>query len=95
MPSQGTLIDGDVTAQAEQALKNLGEVLRAAGASNAEVVKTTIFLVDMADFALVNTVYAKYFGDNKPARSTVAVAGLPLGARVEIDAIALLPDARD
>jgi 2-iminobutanoate/2-iminopropanoate deaminase len=88
-PAQARLIDGDVAAQAEQALKNLGEVLKAAGASYANVVKTTVFLVDMADFPAVNAVYAKFFGDHKPARSTVAVAGLPMGCRVEIDCIAV------
>ncbi|MDP9017044.1 MAG: RidA family protein [Candidatus Eremiobacteraeota bacterium] len=94
VPSKGALIEGDISAQAEQALKNLGAVLLAAGAGYGDVVKTTIFLVDMADFASVNTVYARYFGDNKPARTTVAVAGLPLGARVEIDAIALVQQTR-
>lgn len=88
-PAQARLIDGDVAAQAEQALKNLGEVLKAAGAGYANVVKTTVFLVDMADFPAVNAVYAKFFGDHKPARSTVAVAGLPMGCRVEIDCIAV------
>ncbi|MBC5816042.1 MAG: RidA family protein [Candidatus Eremiobacteraeota bacterium] len=88
-PAQSKLIDGDVAAQTEQALKNLGEVLKAAGVSYANVVKTTVFLIDMADFPAVNAVYAKFFGENKPARSTVAVAGLPMGCRVEIDAIAL------
>lgn len=87
-PAQGKLVDGDVAAQAEQALKNLGEVLKAAGAGYGNVVKTTVFLIDMADFPAVNAVYAKFFGDHKPARSTVAVAGLPMGCRVEIDAIA-------
>ena len=88
-PAQAKLINGDVSEQAEQALKNLGEVLRAAGVGYANVVKTTVFLVDMADFPAVNAVYATFFGDHKPARSTVAVAGLPMGCRVEIDAIAL------
>ena len=88
-PAQGKLIDGDVAAQAEQALKNLGEVLKAARVNYSDVVKTTVFLVDMADFPAVNAVYAKFFGNHKPARSTVAVAGLPMGCRVEIDAIAI------
>ena len=88
VPAEGKLIEGDMATQTDQALKNLGEVLKAAALSYAHVVKTTIFLIDMADFATVNTVYAKYFGETKPARTTVAVAGLPLGARVEIDAIA-------
>ena len=90
-PALGKLIEGDIGAQALQALTNLGEVLKAAGLSPADVVKTTIFLIDMADFAAVNSVYAKFFGDAKPARSTVAVAALPLDARVEIDCIARIP----
>lgn len=89
-PQSGELVGGDVAAQADQALKNLGAILEAAGVSYANVVKTTVFLLDMADFAAVNAVYAKYFDANKPARSTVAVSGLPKGARVEIDAIAAL-----
>jgi len=80
---------GDVAAQTRQALENLRAVLAAAGLTFADVVKTTIFLIDMNDFAAVNEVYAEYVGDTKPARSTVAVAGLPKGARVEIDAIAV------
>ncbi|MEO9169612.1 MAG: Rid family detoxifying hydrolase [Candidatus Baltobacteraceae bacterium] len=87
-PRSGNLVDGDVSAQAEQVLKNLGSVLKAAGYDYADVVKTTIFLTDMNDFAAVNAVYAAYFGDSKPARSTVAAAGLPRNVRVEIDAIA-------
>lgn len=87
-PQSGKLIGADAAAQAEQALKNLGAVLAAGGYSYADVVKTTVFLLDMNDFAAVNAVYAKYFDANKPARSTVAVAGLPKGARVEVDAIA-------
>jgi 2-iminobutanoate/2-iminopropanoate deaminase len=87
-PVSGTLIDGDVSAQAELVMKNLGAVLSAAGYNYDDVVKTTIFLVDMNDFAAVNEVYGRYFEAGKPARSTVAVAGLPRGARVEIDAIA-------
>ena len=87
-PASGELIAGDVRAQTEQALKNLGAVLEAAGMSHADVVKTTIFLIDMNDFAAVNEVYGRYFEGTKPARSTVAVAGLPKGARVEIEAIA-------
>lgn len=89
VPAEGKLVEGDVSAQAEQALKNLGEVLKAAELDYTDVVKTTIFLADMADFAAVNVVYATYFDKNKPARSTVAVAGLPLNARVEIEAVAL------
>jgi 2-iminobutanoate/2-iminopropanoate deaminase len=88
-PVAGKLIDGDVAAQARQAMTNLGAVLAAGGASFDDVVKTTIFLVDMADFAAVNAAYGERFGETPPARSTVAVAALPLGARVEIEAIAL------
>src|SRR5580658_10480664 len=87
-PASGNLIEGDVSAQAEQVMKNLGAVLDAAGYDYGDVVKTTIFLVDMSDFTAVNAVYGKYFDASKPARSTVAVAGLPRGARVEIDCIA-------
>lgn len=84
----GTLVNADVSAETEQTLQNIGTVLRAAGCDYADVVKTTIFLVDMNDFTAVNTVYATYFDAVKPARSTVAVKALPLGLRVEIEAIA-------
>ena len=87
-PQTGEMIDGDIAAQAERVIENLGAVLCAAGCHYADVVKTTIFLVDMSDFPAVNTVYERYFGMTKPARSTVAVASLPRGARVEIDCIA-------
>jgi 2-iminobutanoate/2-iminopropanoate deaminase len=87
-PATGNLIEGDAAAQAEQVMKNLGAVLDAARYDYGDVVKTTIFLIDMNDFAAVNAVYGKYFNASKPARSTVAVAGLPRGARVEIDCIA-------
>ena len=88
-PAAGTLVEGGIEAQTQRVLDNLGAVLRAAGAGYGDVLKTTIFLVDMNDFAAVNGVYATVFGETKPARSTVAVAALPLGARVEIDAIAV------
>lgn len=87
-PESGEFVEGDAAAQADRALKNLGAILEAAHLTYANVVKTTVFLLDMSDFAAVNAVYAKYFNANKPARSTVAVAGLPKGARVEVDAIA-------
>lgn len=87
-PQTGDLVGGDVTAQTERVLENLGAVLCAAGYNFADVIKTSIFLVDMNDFAAVNAVYEKYFGASKPARSTVAVAALPKGARIEIDCIA-------
>jgi 2-iminobutanoate/2-iminopropanoate deaminase len=87
-PATGNLVDGDVSAQTEQVMKNLGAVLREAGFDFTDVVKTTIFLIDMNDFTAVNAVYGRTFDAVKPARSTVAVAGLPRGARVEIDCIA-------
>jgi 2-iminobutanoate/2-iminopropanoate deaminase len=87
-PQTGQVIEGDVTAQAEQVMKNLTAVITGAGCSWAEVAKTTIFLADMADFAKVNEVYAKHIGGSRPARSTVAVAGLPRGVRVEIECVA-------
>jgi 2-iminobutanoate/2-iminopropanoate deaminase len=87
-PITGNIVEGDIAMQAERALQNLGNVLHAAGFGFEDVVKTTIFLSDMADFAAVNTVYEKYFGTSKPARSTFAAAGLPKGARLEIDCIA-------
>jgi 2-iminobutanoate/2-iminopropanoate deaminase len=87
-PATGNVIEGDITAQTAQVMKNLQAVLEAAGYESDDVVKTTIFLLDMNDFAAVNAEYAKVFDANKPARSTVAVSGLPRGVRVEIDAIA-------
>lgn len=87
-PRTGEMIEGDASAQADRVLRNLGAVLQAGGSSYADVVKTTIFLTDMNDFGAVNEVYARYFDAAKPARSTIAVAALPKGARVEIDAIA-------
>ena len=87
-PQTGEIVGADAAAQTERVLENLGAVLCAAGYHYADVVKTTIFLVDMKDFPAVNGVYEKYFGATKPARSTVAVAALPRGVRVEIDCIA-------
>lgn len=84
----GELVGADAATQARQALENLDAVLQAGGMSFAHVVKTTIFLIDMNDFAAVNAVYAEVFAENKPARSTVAVAALPKAARVEIEALA-------
>ena len=89
-PATGAVIEGDVAAQTRQVLANLSAVLAAAGASFANVVKTTIFLADMADFAAVNAIYGERFPSEPPARSTVAVAGLPRNVRVEIEAIALV-----
>jgi 2-iminobutanoate/2-iminopropanoate deaminase len=85
----GEFLDGDVKAQTIQVLTNLQNVLEASGSSLGSVVKSTIFLADMSDFGLVNVVYASFFGDHKPARSTVAVKELPLNAKVEIEVIAL------
>jgi 2-iminobutanoate/2-iminopropanoate deaminase len=93
-PASGQMVGtGDVRAQAKQVMENLGAVLRAGGASFSTVVKTTIFLQDLADFGAVNEVYGSYFADAgaPPARATVQVAGLPRGALVEIEAIAEIP----
>jgi 2-iminobutanoate/2-iminopropanoate deaminase len=87
-PATGQLIDGDVSAQTDRVLKNVGALLAAAGLAYADVVRTTVFLVDMDDFSAMNAVYASYFSEPHPARSTVQVARLPRDARVEIDAIA-------
>ncbi len=89
-PTTGELVDG-VEAQAERALRNLVAVLDAAGCSMSDVIKTTIFLADIADFAAVNAVYARYMPEPPPARSTFAVAALPKGGLVEIDALAHRP----
>ncbi len=86
----GEIVCDDVVGQCEQVLKNLSEVLKEAGADLSSVIKTTIFLSDMDDFKAVNEVYAKYFSDHKPARSTVAVKTLPLNVKVEIDCIAMV-----
>ena len=85
------MVGGDVAAQTAQVLANLQAVLAAAGCAWKDVVKTTIFLTDLADFATVNDLYGKALGDTKPARSTVQVAGLPRGVRVEIECVAKLP----
>jgi 2-iminobutanoate/2-iminopropanoate deaminase len=90
-PATGQVVAGDVTAQTERVLTNLSEVLAAAGCSWRHVVKTTVFLHDMNDFPAVNEIYGRMLGDARPARSTVAVTGLPRGVLVEIDAIAELP----
>jgi 2-iminobutanoate/2-iminopropanoate deaminase len=85
---KGTMNDGDIAAQTRQVLNNLKAVLEAAGCSMDNIVKTTIFLADLGDFEIVNKVYAEYFREPYPARSTVEVSKLPKGARLEIDAIA-------
>ena len=87
-PATQQMIEGDVRAQTERVMQNLEAVLAAAGATFANVVKTTIFLADLQDFATVNQIYGRYFPTAPPARATVQVAGLPKGALVEIEAIA-------
>ena len=87
-PVSGQIIEGNVAAQTERALENLKSVLEACGASLESVVKTTVFLKDMGEFALMNEVYGRYFPSNAPARSTVEAARLPKDVRVEIDCIA-------
>ena len=87
-PATGALVPGDFAAQAQQVFANLSSVLEAAGLSFADVVKANVFLVDMADFARMNEIYATVFSAPFPARTTVAVAGLPLGARIEIELVA-------
>ncbi len=89
-PKLGKMVADDVEAQAEQVTKNLTAVLQEAGASTEDILKVNIFLVDMTDFPLVNTIYAEWLGEHRPARATVAVAALPLGAKVEMDLIARL-----
>lgn len=88
----GTLVGDDAATQARLALENLRAVVEAAGTSLERVVKTTVFLIDMDDFAAVNAVYAEFFDAARPARSTVEVARLPKDGRVEIEAVALMPD---
>jgi 2-iminobutanoate/2-iminopropanoate deaminase len=88
-PVSGTVVGQTVAEQTERVLKNLAGVLEAAGSGLGRVVKTTVYLADMADFPAMNEVYARHFGQHKPARSTVQAAGLPKGVRVEIDAIAV------
>ena len=87
----GTVVTGDIAVQTDQVMRNLGTLLKAAGAGFEHVVRTTVFLMDMNDFAAMNESYAKFVTDPPPARSTVQVARLPRDARIEIDAIAVLP----
>lgn len=89
-PTTGKIVDGGIEAQTRQVMENLKSVLNASGAGFDTVIKTTIFIIDMADFAALNAVYGEYFSDAPPARSTVAVAALPLGGLVEIEMVALL-----
>ena len=88
-PQTGEFVEGGIAEQTEQVLRNLSEVLKAAGAGLADVVKATVYLADMNDFAAMNEVYARFFAENPPARSTVEAARLPRDARVEIDVTAL------
>lgn len=90
-PQTGEVVAGDVAAQAEQVLRNIDAVLAGAGCTRGDVVKVTMFLRDMADFAAVNAVYSGFFSAPFPARSTIAVAGLPRDVRVEIEILARLP----
>ena len=87
-PASMQVVEGDVVAQTEQVLRNLNAVLASAGATWADVVKTTVYLTDMRDFPRMNEVYERYLGKEPPARSTIQAAGLPRGVKVEIDAIA-------
>lgn len=89
-PKTGNVVEGGIAAQTRQVLENLKAVLEAGGATLGRVVKATVFLKNMADFAAMNEVYAQYLGSAKPARSTVAVAELPRGALIEIDLVALI-----
>ncbi len=89
-PATNTLIEGDIAAQTERVLQNMRAVLEACGSSLGQVVKTTVFLKDMGEFAKMNEVYARHFSENPPARSTVEAARLPRDVRVEIDCIALV-----
>ena len=89
-PATGQIVPGDVTVQTERVMKNLAAVLESGGATWNDVVKTTVFLMDMADFPRVNEVYGRMIGDARPARSTVQVSGLPRGVLVEIEAVAVV-----
>ena len=89
-PASGQVVAGGVAEQTDRALRNITAILKAAGCDLSRVVKTTVFLADMADFQAMNEVYARHFGEHRPARSTVAVSGLPRNVRVEIEAVARL-----
>jgi 2-iminobutanoate/2-iminopropanoate deaminase len=88
-PTTGELVEGDIARQTERVFQNLSAVLEAAGASLSSVIKTTVFLKDMGEFAAMNEVYGRYFGDHRPARSTVQAARLPKDCSVEIEAVAV------
>ena len=87
-PAKGTVVDGGVAAQTRQVMENIGTILGELGLDYADIVKTTIFVTDIGEFATVNAAYGEYVGDAKPARSTVEVSGLPLGVAVEIEVLA-------
>ena len=87
-PATGEVVGGDVTAQTDRVLTNLAAVLEASGSSLGDVVKTTVFLADMGDFAAMNEVYARHFGDHRPARAAVGASALPKAVRVEIECVA-------
>ncbi len=89
VPETGKLIEGGIEAQTRQVMENISAVLEAAGSNLAQVFKTTIYVTDLANFAAINQVYGGFFSTNPPARSTVQVAALPLGAQVEIEAVAV------
>ncbi len=89
-PASGQVVPGGVAEQTDRALRNITAILKAAGCDLSRVVKTTVYLVDMADFQAMNEVYARHFGEHRPARSTVAVSGLPRNVRVEVEAVARL-----
>lgn len=91
-PLTGQLVSGGIEAETRQTLTNLQNILEAGGSSLTQVVKTTVFLRDMADFAAMNAIYAGFFKENPPARSTIQAAALPMGAAVEIEAVALIGD---
>lgn len=91
-PATGKMIKGTISAQTEQSLKNIEAIVAEAGGTMADIIKTTVFLQDMGEFGAMNGVYEQFFPESPPARSTVEVAGLPLGVRVEIEAIAFLPE---
>jgi 2-iminobutanoate/2-iminopropanoate deaminase len=92
IPSTGEMVKGDLATEVRQVFSNLDSVLKAAGLSFDQVVKTTVFLTSMSDFATLNEIYGEYLGKRKPARSTIAVAALPKGARVEIELVAKIPN---
>ncbi|TVO63990.1 RidA family protein [Denitromonas ohlonensis] len=91
LTADGAKVEGDIAAQTEQVFNNLEGIVTSAGATLSDVVKVTVFMTDLGEFAAMNAVFAKRFGEHRPARSTVQVVALPTGARVEIEAIARLP----